>query len=214
VGVPHRTTVDLDTLTRGLETFDDELSRLATSSSGGGQYVMPGDIDLDVIDVSSDSAVALEEVIGAAGPFTDLELNVISHTWAHDNATALGISVVDEYGALLESASGRLVATAAGLTAMKTTTVPLRASSRSEKRASDLYDLARLSFLVTPESLVEMPPLLAKQVANRLVAWFVDPRGRDRTYREVRRVSEVRVDLDAVADTVERMSEWLGRPGP
>ncbi len=209
VGVPHRTTVDLDTLARGLNTFDDELSRVATSASGGGQYVMPGDIDLDVIDVSPNSATELSEQIDTGGAVTDLEFNVIAHTWAHDNATPMTITVLDDDGALLESAPARLVATSAGLIAMKATTVPLRASSRSEKRASDLYDIARLSFLVTPKSLEGMPPVLGAEVADRLEGWFVDPRGRDRTYREIRRVSEVRVDLDTVAEVMGDLNERL-----
>ena len=41
-------------------------------------------------------------------------------------------------------AEDRLVASAAGIVAMKATTVGLRASSKPEKRASDLYDLGRL----------------------------------------------------------------------
>ena len=68
VGVPHRATVDLDALTRNLELFDPTLQRLALSSSGGGQYVMPGRLDLDVIDVAPGSAdQVLAELVGTRG---------------------------------------------------------------------------------------------------------------------------------------------------
>ena len=47
---------------------------------------------------------------------------------------------------------------------------------------------------------------LAAAVAARLHGWFVDPRGRDRTFRDVRRFDEPRLDLadaaEAVADAV------------
>jgi hypothetical protein len=35
--------------------------------------------------------------------------------------------------------------------------------------------------------------------------WFCDPTGRDRTYREVRRFDEPRLDLDEVADAVDAL---------
>lgn len=41
---------------------------------------------------------------------------------------------------------------------------------------------------------------------DRLAAWFVDEAGRDRTYREVRRFDEPRLDLDHVADAVEDLA--------
>jgi hypothetical protein len=129
VGVPHRATVDLDALTRDLDGFDPALQRLALSTTGGGQYVMPGQLDLDVIDVSPDSAEQLVAVLAAEGPLSPLELAVVGHTWAHDTATPVTITVVDESGAPLISGVERLVASTAGLVAMKATTVPLRASS-------------------------------------------------------------------------------------
>ena len=54
--------------------------------------------------------------------------------------------------------------------------------------------------------LAGLPPVLATAVGERLHGWFVDPRGRDRTFRDVRRFDEPRLDLDdaaqAVADAV------------
>lgn len=204
VGVPHRATVDLDALARDLERFDDDLDRLALSSAGGGQYRMPGDLELDVIDVSPTDADRLASELAAAGAVTDLELNLVAHTWAHDTATGVDITVVaDDSGALLSRAPGRLVASSGGLVAMKAATVPLRASSRPEKRASDLYDLGRLVAETSgAREVLTSPPLLVTAVVSRLQAWFVDPRGRDRTFREVRRFDEVTLDLDEVAEVV------------
>ena len=97
------------------------------------------------------------------------------------------------------------LASAAGIVAMKATTVPLRASSRPEKRASDLYDLGRLlvSGRVAAADLDAMPAPLRRAVLANVSRWFVDDAGRDRTYRDVRRFDEPRLDLDAVADAVE-----------
>jgi hypothetical protein len=207
VGVPHRATVDLDALARGLDGFDADLRRLAVSAAGGGQYRMPGDLELDVIDVSLDDAEHLLDAVVAHGVPTDLELNVVAHTWAHDTAGPVDVTVLsDADGALLSRADGRLVASPAGLVAMKATTVTLRASSRPEKRASDLYDLGRLVAQADGTSgLDAAPQLLRREVVERLRTWFVDPRGRDRTYREVRRFDEAPLDLDEVAEILEEL---------
>lgn len=209
VGVPHRATVDLDALTRDLELFDPTLQRLALSSSGGGQYVLPGKLDLDVIDVAPGSAEQVLAELLEQGPLSDLELNVVAHTWAHDTATSVAISVVDDGGIPLISGVARLVASTAGLVAMKATTVVLRASSKPEKRASDLYDLARLLVGARgAEQLAEAPEELSDAVLANLGEWFVDPRGRDRTYRDVRRFDEVRLDLDEVAGAAEDLGAF------
>lgn len=207
VGTPHRTTVDLDAVARDLPSVHPRLARLALTAAGGGQYRFAGDLDLDVIDVApvpADDLVA--QLLEPGGDLSDLELNVIAHTWAHDTATPLDIVAVDdETGARLATAPGRLVASAAGIVAMKATTVPLRASSRPEKRASDLYDLGRLLVagrLRAPD-LAAMPGPLVAPVANRLRRWFHAEAGRDRTYRDVRRFDEPLLDLDAAADAVE-----------
>jgi hypothetical protein len=207
VGVPHRATVDLDALARGLELFDADLRRLAVSAAGGGQYRMPGDLELDVIDVSVDDAERLLTALVGHGPPTDLELNVVAHTWAHDTATAVDITVLsDEDGAVLSRADARLVASPGGLVAMKATTVTLRASSKPEKRASDLYDLGRLVAQTSgARDLDAAPAELRAAVLSRLRDWFVDPRGRDRTYREVRRFDEAPLDLDEVAEIVDEL---------
>ena len=47
------------------------------------------------------------------------------------------------------------------------------------------------------------PQCSARPVLERLSAWFLDPGGRDRTYREIRRFDEVSIDLDEVADAVD-----------
>lgn len=209
VGVPHRATVDLDALTRDLELFDPTLQRLALSSSGGGQYVMPGRLDLDVIDVAPGSAEQVLAELLRQGPLSDLELNVVAHTWAHDTAAPVAITVFDESGVPLISAVERLVASTAGLVAMKATTVPLRASAKPEKRASDLYDLARL--LVGARGagqLVSAPKELRDAVLANLGEWFVEPRGRDRTFRDVRRFDEVSLDLDEVAGAAEDLGAF------
>lgn len=208
VGVPHRATVDLDALARGLAGFEPDLQRLAVSAAGGGQYRMAGDLELDVIDVSPDDAAALADELGRHGELTDLELNVVAHTWAHDSASAVDLTVVsDADGSVLAQAPGRLVASPGGLVAMKAATVPLRASSRPEKRASDLYDLGRL--VAETDGVAQLraaPPVLAAAVVGHLQAWFVDPRGRDRTFREVRRFDEAPLDLDDVAEVVEAVT--------
>lgn len=207
VGVPHRTTVDLDVVTRGLDAQHETITRLALTSTGGGQYSFDGGLDLDVIDVAPETAEELLDLLATTGePVTDLELAVVAHTWAHDHASPLDIVAVDETsGARLAEAVDRLVATTVGLVVMKAATVPLRASARPEKRASDLYDLGRL--LTTgrpaPTELATLPPLLRDRVLDRLDEWFVADDGRDRTYREVRRFDEPALDLDEVADVVE-----------
>jgi hypothetical protein len=91
---------------------------------------------------------------------------------------------------------------------MKVTTIPLRASSRPEKRASDLYDLGRLVTVapMTAADVDAMPSPVAAVVRDRLRGWFVDGAGRDRTYREVRRFDEPHLDLDDVADAVEDLA--------
>ncbi len=207
VGSPHRTTVDLDAVARDLDGLHESIARLAVTSPGGGQYRFAGDMDLDVIDVAPvPTGELVAELTGTGEALTDLELNVVSLTWAHDTATPLDVVAVDELdGAPLAKATGRLVASISGLVAMKATAIPLRASTRPEKRASDLYDLARLLLLPGPDgaSLEAMPTLLAQPVAERLARWFVDDAGRDRTYRDVRRFDEPAVDLDDVADAVE-----------
>lgn len=207
VGTPHRATVDLDAVTRGLSGVHAHLARLALTAPGGGQYGFGDGLDLDVIDVSPDAAEAVvAQLSDGSGALTDLELNVVAHTWAHDTASPLDIVAVDdETGARLAQAPGRMVASAAGIVAMKATTVPLRASSRPEKRASDLYDLGRLllSGKVREQDLQLMPEPLRLAVAANVVRWFVDDAGRDRTYRDVRRFDEPRLDLDDVADAVE-----------
>jgi hypothetical protein len=129
----------------------------------------------------------------------------VAHTWAHDSATELDIVAVDDSsGAVLARAEGRLVATTTGLVAMKATTVTLRASSKPDKRASDLYDLGRLLVAggLRRGDLDELPPALLSAVHHRLEGWFVDDRGRDRTYRDIRRFDEPRLDLDSAADVV------------
>ena len=214
VGSPHRTTVDLDAVARDLEGLHESIAGLAVTSSGGGQYRFAGDMDLDVIDVApvpTDELVGeLESAAGGltGGGLTDLELNVVSLTWAHDGATPLDVVAVDELnGEPLAKASDRMVASISGLAAMKTTAIPLRASTRPEKRASDLYDLARLLLVPGQDrvSLAGMPGLLAGPVAQRLTQWFVDDAGRDRTFRDIRRFDEPAVDLDDVADAVEEL---------
>ena len=210
VGTPHRTTVDLDAVARDLPRVHAAIARLALISSGGGQYRMAGDLELDVIDVATMSTEALVAELGAGGqPMTDLELNVVAHCWAHDAASALDIAAVDdETGAVLARADHRYVASAEGIVAMKVTTVPLRASSRAEKKASDLYDLGRVLVDggMARGALCTLPPPLAEVVAARLVAWFVDGTGRDRTYRVVRQFEEPRLDLDSVADAVRDLT--------
>jgi hypothetical protein len=207
VGVPHRATVDLDALARGLASFDDELRSVALSAPGGGQYLMEGRLELDVIDVGeSDAQDLVDELLATGEALTDLELNAVAHTWAHDVATPLDLVVVSEAdGTPLASASDRLVASPGGLVAMKAMTVPLRASSKPEKRASDLYDLGRLLTTTTTwaDELELAPAQLRDQVRRRAHRWFVDPAGRDRTFRDTRRFDEVRLDLDDVADAVQ-----------
>lgn len=208
VGSPHRTTVDLDAVARGMDELHESLVRLALTSTGGGQYRFEGPMELDVIEVAPVAASALAEQLGASGEqLSDLELNVLALTWAHDTATPLDVVAVDERsGDRLAGATARRVATTSGLVAMKSTAIPLRASTRPEKRASDLYDLARL--LVhgdSPVELDEVPEPLADVVRARLQSWFVDDAGRDRTYREIRRFDEPAVDLDDVADAVDAL---------
>lgn len=214
VGTPHRATVDLDAVARDLPSLHADLARLALTAVGGGQYTFAGDLDLDVIDVAPASSTDLLDQLGAPGaPLSDLELNVVAHTWAHDTATPLDVVAVDELtGRRLAEARGRLVASAAGIVAMKATTIPLRASSRPEKRASDLYDLGRVLVDggLRPEAFAAMPEPLRIEVAQRLHGWFVDGAGRDRTYRDVRRFDEPDLDLDDASDAVEDLG--IGAP--
>jgi hypothetical protein len=208
VGMPHRATVDLDAITRDLERHRAVLERLALTSSGGGQFRFDGALDLDVIEVSGDTATELEAMLtdgDPSRPLDDLELNALAHCWAHDTATAMDLAVVDDRGAALARAGDRLVASPLGLIAMKATTIPLRASSRPEKRASDLYDLGRLvvTSRLDAADVASFPPTLGEAVGHRLRAWYVDDIGRDRTYRETRRFGEPVIDLDDVADRIE-----------
>lgn len=140
VGSPHRTTVDLDAVARDLSGLHESIARMAVTATGGGQYRFEGALDLDVIDVAPQSIDELvEQLVGTGERLTDLELNIVSLTWAHDGATPLDVVAVDEVtGEPMAEARGRQVATTSGLVAMKTTAVPLRASTRPEKRASDL----------------------------------------------------------------------------
>ena len=209
VGVPHRTTVDLDVVTRGLAERDLALRRLATTVTDPSRYSFDDGVDLDVIEVAPQSAEQVEAAFVAAGGPTDLELSVVAHTWAHDHATVLDVVAVDEATAEpLVVAPGRRVATTLGLVAMKVVVVPLRAGLRSEKRASDLYDLGRLvaTGRLTAVDLDALPPRLRTVATQRLVDWFVEPAGRDRTYRSVRRFDDPVLDLDDVADAVEDLT--------
>lgn len=210
VGMPHRATVDLDAVTRDLTLVHGSLAGLALTSAGGGQYGFGNGLELDVIDVAPLPAHELVAELDPDGAgLSDLELNVVAHVWAHDHATPLDIVAVDdETGARLAEARGRMVASSVGIVAMKATTIPLRASSRPEKRASDLYDLARL-VVASPlpaAEVHELPAVLRTAVIERLHGWFVDDAGRDRTYREVRRFDEPSIDLDDVSDAVEDLA--------
>jgi hypothetical protein len=210
VGTPHRATVDLDAVARDLPLVHEAIARLAVTAPGGGQYTFANDFDLDVIDVApSSTRVLIDQLLDHDEPLGDLDLNMIAHTWAHDTATPLDVvAIEDGTGEVLARADGRLVASSVGLVAMKATTVPLRSSSRPEKRASDLYDLGRLIVVgnLGSDDLGEMPEELRTAVVERLRHWFVDPGGRDRTFREVRRFDEPRLDLDEVADAVEPLT--------
>lgn len=209
VGVPHRSTVDLDAVTRDLAGLHADIAGLAVTAPGGGQYTFAGNFDLDVIDVSPESSSALVvELCAHDEPLGDLDLNVIAHTWAFETATSLDlIAVEDGTGVELARADGRLVASSTGLVVMKVTTVPLRSSSKPEKRASDLYDLGRLLIVggVTQNSIASIPSELRTPVVDRIRHWFCDPSGRDRTFREIRRFDEPRLDLDEVADAVDSL---------
>jgi hypothetical protein len=204
VGTPHRATVDLDAVARDLPSVHAAIARLALASAGGGQYRLEGELELDVIDVAPTTADELVAALTADGhAMTDLELNIVAHCWAHDAATVVDITAIDdETGTVLATASERYVASAEGIVAMKATTIPLRASSRPEKKASDLYDLGRVLVAggMARGALASLPSPLRDAVTDRLVAWFVDAEGRDRTYRVVRRFDEPRLDLDDVAD--------------
>lgn len=212
VGSPHRATVDLDAVARDLALHHESIARLAVTAPGGGQYTFEGPFDLDVIDVAPQSTdTILRTLLDHDEPLTDLDFNMVAHTWAHDGATRLDIVAIDQdTGRVLASARRRYVASSAGLVAMKATTIPLRSSSKPEKRASDLYDLGRLLLEggITTTHMDKMPPDLQREVLHRLVTWFVDAAGRDRTFREVRRFDQPRLDVDDVADTVE----WLTSP--
>ncbi len=209
VGSPHRTTIDLDAVARDLDGLHDSIARLAVTAQGGGQYRFSGDMDLDVIEVAPVPAIDLVSTLEAdPEAATDLEVNIVALTWAHDHATELDIVAVDELtGEPLATARNRLVASVPGLVAMKASAIPLRASTRPEKRASDFYDLARLLLVdgAGGASLNEMPELLAGAIAERLRRWFIDDAGRDRVFREIRRFDEPSVNLDDVADAVEDM---------
>lgn len=207
VGSPHRATVDLDAVTRGGLSVHVDLAALAVSAHGGGQYTFEGALELDVIDIAPDRVDDLAAQLGWPDvELSDLELNVLAHTWAHDTATALDLLAVDEEtGARLAAAPGRLVASALGLVAMKATTVSLRASSKPEKRASDLYDLGRLIETGALREVSDaLPRPLQEPIAERLRSWFVDDRGQDRTFRDVRRFDDPALDFDDVADRVVR----------
>lgn len=206
VGAPHRATVDIDALARNMEDMHELLSRLAVTATDGGRYSFAGDMSLDVIEVSPDPAAALAADLLSLGPLSDLEINAIAHVWAHDTATVLDVVAVDELsGARLARATGRLVATAPGLVAMKASTVGLRASSKPEKRASDLYDLGALlaDGGLRRGDLEGLPRSALDPLMERLRRHFLEPAGRDRTYREIRRFGEPEFDLDAAADAVE-----------
>ena len=145
VGSPHRTTVDLDAVARGPDRPARSIARLAVTASGGGGSTGfgGGARPRRHRGRSPAHATSCWSILVADGePLTDLELNVVAHTWAHDGATPLDVVAVDEVtGERLAEAPGRHGRHHAGIVAMKVTTVPLRASSKPEKRASDLYDL-------------------------------------------------------------------------
>ena len=213
VGTPHRATADLDAVARDLTSLHPSLAGSALTSAAGGQYRFAGDMDLDVIDIAAVPAEELLEALLLPGDeLSDLELNVVAHTWAHDGAAELDIVAVDhESGVPLAKAAGRMVATTVGIITMKATTVALRASSKPEKRASDLYDVGRLLVAgrASPAEVDAVPEPLRTAVADRLRHWFVDDAGRDRTYRDVRRFDEPRLDLDEVADAVDDLFQKL-----
>ncbi|MBK6855537.1 MAG: hypothetical protein IPG97_02950 [Microthrixaceae bacterium] len=191
-------------MARGLDRYHEAIARLALTSVGGGQYTFEGNLDLDVIDVAG---VDSDELIGAlidpdrpGTGLTDLELNVVAHTWA---PTPPPRWKGRRRRNRRDHGSPRSLGAAAGGGHKKGHHRRLRASS--EKRASDLYDLGRLLVDggLRRSELTEQPPVLAQAVGERLNAWFVDPRGRDRTFREVRRFDEPRLDLDDVAEAVD-----------
>jgi len=54
-------------------------------------------------------------------------------------------------------------------------------------------------------NLTALPSILRDPIVASLTDWFIGDAGRDRTYREVRRFDEPRLDLDAAADAVEQI---------
>jgi len=60
---------------------------------------------------------------------------------------------------------------------------------------------------LAPGDLDAMGDTLRLAVVKRLQGWFSTDEGRDRTYREVRRFDEPRLDLDDGADAVEALAQ-------
>lgn len=88
VGLPHRATVDLDAITRGLASHHELLAHLAVISMGGGQYRMRNDLDLDVIDIAPESAHELAGIVEAAAT-DDTGISTIRdrlHRWFVDGS--------------------------------------------------------------------------------------------------------------------------------
>src|SRR5690606_29222498 len=107
VGSPHRATVDLDAVARDLEGIHPDLVRLAVTAAGGGQYRFAGDLDLDVIDVAPlPTDELLEHLLADNVELTDLELNVVAHTWAHDGAEPLDVVAIDDAADAVEDLLG------------------------------------------------------------------------------------------------------------
>ena len=53
------------------------------------------------------------------------------------------------------------------------------------------------------------PRCWRRRSRQRLLDWFVDDAGRDRTYRDIRRFDEPLVDLDEVADRVVELARLI-----
>ena len=80
----------------------------------------------------------------------------------------------------------------------------------SNRATLDLFPHIPVASNASLTRLTAMPDVLARVVADRLRTWFLDDAGRDRTFREVRRFDEPRVDLDEVADRVQDLTDGAG----
>jgi hypothetical protein len=177
-GGAHRATVDIDTLARESDRLVELLVGEGGERHASHKFVVPVATELDVMAVGSIPDQATVEPSEYAF--------ALAREWAFSTGRLQAVTIVNEQGRVVASASMR-VATTAGLIALKAVSLPRRADSKNPAKAvSDTIDLLAL---IESNALDELA-LSLLSAPNGLRDWVTSTCQRvfvaDRRYTEAR----------------------------